>query len=142
MRNDSTVYVGLDVHKESITVAYAVDAGWCRTYYQVPRAELDPVSMAQIAVRAFGAARTRYRNPATRAAIQHPCTGHVIGVDVGVDCVKQTKSRLCPFLIMCMTSMPIRMTRAQSKSLNPSIGLVRRLMARWSCSTTLFKYLT
>ena len=27
MRNDSTVYVGLDVHKESIVVAYAIDAG-------------------------------------------------------------------------------------------------------------------
>jgi hypothetical protein len=25
MRNDSTVYVGLDVHKESIVAAYAVD---------------------------------------------------------------------------------------------------------------------
>lgn len=27
MRNDSTVYVGLDVHKESIVIAYAIDAG-------------------------------------------------------------------------------------------------------------------
>ena len=49
---------------------------------------------------------------------------------------------ICPFLIMCMNSMPLRMTRAQRKSLNPSIGRVMRLMARWSCSTTLFRYLT
>src|SRR5258705_7232581 len=27
MRNDSTVYVGLELHKDSITVAYAIDAG-------------------------------------------------------------------------------------------------------------------
>ena len=27
MRNHSTVYVGLDLHKDSITVAYAIDAG-------------------------------------------------------------------------------------------------------------------
>lgn len=27
MRNDSTVHVGLDLHKDSITVAYAIDAG-------------------------------------------------------------------------------------------------------------------
>ncbi|CAB3775335.1 hypothetical protein LMG29542_08717 [Paraburkholderia humisilvae] len=27
MSNDSTIYIGLDVHKDSITAAYAIDAG-------------------------------------------------------------------------------------------------------------------
>src|SRR5258707_12356641 len=36
--------------------------------------------------------------------------------------------------------MPDRMMRAQRKSLKPSIGRVMRLMARWFCSTTLFRY--
>ena len=49
---------------------------------------------------------------------------------------------ICRFLIMCMSSMPERRMRAQRKSLKPSIGLVRCLMARWSCSTMLFGYLT
>jgi hypothetical protein len=31
--------------------------------------------------------------------------------------------------IICMISMPLRMTRAQRKSLNPSIGRMMRLMA-------------
>ena len=66
----------------------------CRANGQISRAELDLVAMVQIAVCAFGAARGRYRNPATCAAIQHPCAGHVIGVDVGVDCVKQMQSKL------------------------------------------------
>lgn len=33
------------------------------------------------------------------------------------------------------------MARAQRKSLNPIIGLMMRLMARWSCSMMLFRYL-
>ena len=52
------------------------------------------------------------------------------------------KHVICPFLIMCIVSMPPRIMRAQSKSLDPCIGRVMRLMARWLCSTTLFKYLT
>ena len=45
-----------------------------------------------------------------------------------------------PFAIMCMSSIPPKMTRAQRKLLNPSIGRTMRLIARWSCSTTLFRY--
>ncbi len=36
---------------------------------------------------------------------------------------------------MCMTSMPDKIIRAQR-----IIGPVRRLMARWFCSTMLFRY--
>ena len=43
--------------------------------------------------------------------------------------------------IMCMVSMPAMRIRAIQKDLNPSIDRVIRLMARWSCSTMLFKYL-
>lgn len=42
--------------------------------------------------------------------------------------------------IMCLNSMPPGMMRAQRKFSKPSIGRVRRLMARWSCSTPLFRY--
>src|SRR6266481_6720291 len=37
--------------------------------------------------------------------------------------------------------MPRIVTAAVSKRLNPSIGRTRCLIRRWSCSTTLFKYL-
>ena len=39
-------------------------------------------------------------------------------------------SRICPLRIICMTSMPVRMMRAQRKSLKPIIGLMMRLMPR------------
>jgi transposase len=43
MKNDSTVYVGLDVHKESITVAYAIDTGEVESLGKIgtTQAELD-----------------------------------------------------------------------------------------------------
>ena len=37
---------------------------------------------------------------------------------------------ICPFRIICMTSMPDKMMRAHRKSLKPCIGFVMRLMAR------------
>src|SRR4029077_603562 len=37
--------------------------------------------------------------------------------------------------------MPRIVTAAVSNRLNPSIGRIRSLIRRWSCSTTLFKYL-
>jgi hypothetical protein len=42
---------------------------------------------------------------------------------------------------MCMVSMPAMILTADLKDLNPIIGRVRLLMALWSCSTMLFKYL-
>ena len=84
--------------RHGLVVEYECDASIGMTrrgaYGQVPCAELDLVAVAQIAVRAFGAARGRDRNPATCTAVQHPCTGHVIGVDVSVDGVKQMQSKL------------------------------------------------
>ena len=47
-----------------------------------------------------------------------------------------------PLRIMCINSMPARTFLADRNDLKLSIGLVTRLMARWSCSTMLFRYLT
>jgi hypothetical protein len=40
-----------------------------------------------------------------------------------------------------MVSMPEMIFADDQNDLNPSIGLTLRLMARWSCSTRLFRYL-
>jgi hypothetical protein len=40
-----------------------------------------------------------------------------------------------------MLSMPGMMMRARQNDLNPRIGRAIRLMARWSCSTMLLRYL-
>lgn len=45
-----------------------------------------------------------------------------------------------PFAIMCMGSISPEMMRAQRKLLNTRIDRAMRLIARWSCSTTLFRY--
>lgn len=42
---------------------------------------------------------------------------------------------------LCMHSMPLSRMRVQRKFLNPNMGRVRRLIARWSCSTRLLRYL-
>ena len=46
------------------------------------------------------------------------------------------------FRIMCINSMPASTELADRNDLKLSIGLVTRLMARWSCSTMLLRYLT
>jgi hypothetical protein len=59
MENDSTVYVGLDVHKDSIAVAYALGMGEVEQSGRIgtTRADIDPVvqtSAVQRATRARG----------------------------------------------------------------------------------------
>ena len=48
----------------------------------------------------------------------------------------------CPFRIMCINSIPASTHLADWNDLKLSIGLVTRLMARWSCSTMLLRYFT
>src|SRR6188472_578560 len=45
----------------------------------------------------------------------------------------------CPLRIMWIISIPLRIARALSIDLKPSIGRTRRLMRRWSCSIQLFR---
>jgi hypothetical protein len=45
-----------------------------------------------------------------------------------------------PFLIFSANSIPLMVTAAFSNRLNPSIGRIRCLTRRWSCSMRLFKY--
>jgi len=52
------------------------------------------------------------------------------------------QSFICPLAIICINSMPLNKMRAQRNVLNPNIDRVRRLIARWSCSTMLLRYLT
>src|SRR5262245_43526775 len=48
---------------------------------------------------------------------------------------------ICPFLIMFIASYTLIVRRAVLKPENPSPGLTRRLMNRWSCSMMLLRYL-
>ena len=47
-----------------------------------------------------------------------------------------------PLRIICAASMPAMVAAAEWNALKPIIGLVIRLMKRWSCSRMLFRYLT
>ena len=47
-----------------------------------------------------------------------------------------------PLRIMCMSSIPARVMAGDQNDLNPSMGRVSRLIARWPCSTLLFRYFT
>ncbi len=48
----------------------------------------------------------------------------------------------CFLRIICATSMPAIVADAECNALKPIIGLVIRLMNRWSCSRMLLRYLT
>ena len=58
MRNDCTVYVGLDVHKESITVAYAVDAGEVESLGKIGTTKTD-IDLSVYALAIESATRAR-----------------------------------------------------------------------------------
>ena len=63
-----------------------------------------------------------------------------------ISCVCPTTSpfaihRACPLRSACMISMPRKVRHAVVNRLKPSIGRVRCLMNRWSCSMMLFRYL-
>ena len=47
-----------------------------------------------------------------------------------------------PFLNHVHESIPTRVSWAVSNDLNPNMGRVTRLTARWSCSTMLLRYFT
>ena len=46
----------------------------------------------------------------------------------------------CPFLIMCIVSIPEISFWALQNDLKPIMGFVIRFTARWSCSMLLFRY--
>ena len=57
MRNDSTVFVGLDVHQKSIVAAYAVDAGETEIWV---RSVSLPVRSGSVCKRMQGKERVRF----------------------------------------------------------------------------------
>jgi hypothetical protein len=54
---------------------------------------------------------------------------------------RPSRFRIWPFRIIAKASKPAKVLRAVRKQPKPSPGRTRRLMRRWSCSTTLLRYL-
>jgi hypothetical protein len=69
MRNNSTVYVGLDLHKDSITVAYAIDAG------EIELLEARPVRPGPTSIACARACSPRRRTYASCTRQVHVVTG-------------------------------------------------------------------
>jgi hypothetical protein len=90
----------------------------------------DPSSLGFFAVRGLGRAQARgswrLNMPVNRTAL----------LDAPV-----LQRLSCLLRIMCIVSIPSDRIRALRHDLKPSISLVIRLIARWSCSTMLFRYL-
>ena len=66
----------------------------CGAHLKVPRAERDPVVVAQQPVGAFRSARGRHRDLATELALEPPGAGDVIGVNVGLERRNRRESQL------------------------------------------------